>query len=288
MPDPVTGVIAGVSALGTAGSAAAQSSAARRAANAQQQATQASIAEQRRQFDAVQQLLRPYVDAGTPALRGLMDIAGIGGQRINAQQYLADNPDVAAEYQRVAGTGEFRTPEEFAEWHFNTFGRAEGRQVQSTDGQQAAIDLQEQSPLFQALARQGEEAIMQNASATGGLRGGNTQGALARFRPQLLNQFIEQQFGRMSGIASMGQNAAAGVGTAGMQSANNISNLMMQGGMAQAAGIGAQGQILGGALGNLGGIIAGAIPPGTFGRGAPNAMLLPSVNQTIANNPRLF
>lgn len=100
--------------------------------------------------------------------------------------------------------------------------------------QQEFADQQSQSPMFQALARQGEDAILQNASATGGLRGGNVQGALGQFRPALLNQFIEQQYGRLSGIAQMGQNSAAGVGMAGMQTGNNIANLLGQQGAAQA------------------------------------------------------
>jgi hypothetical protein len=102
------------------------------------------------------------------------------------------------------------------------------------EAQQAYVAQQEQSPAFQALARQQEEAILQNASATGGLRGGNVQGALAQFRPALLNQFLEQQYGRLGGMTSLGQQSAAGVGTAGMQSATSISNLLAEGGAARA------------------------------------------------------
>lgn len=60
---------------------------------------------------------------------------------------------------------------------------------------------------FNAIAGQGEDAILQNASATGGLRGGNTQGALAQFRPQLLQQFMEQQYNRLGGLAGQGFSA---------------------------------------------------------------------------------
>jgi hypothetical protein len=102
------------------------------------------------------------------------------------------------------------------------------------EAQQEYVAQQEQSPAFQALARQQEEALLQNASATGGLRGGNIQGALAQFRPQLLNQFLEQQYGRLGGMTSLGQQSAAGVGTSGMQSAGAISALLAQGGAAQA------------------------------------------------------
>jgi len=100
--------------------------------------------------------------------------------------------------------------------------------------QQAFVAQQEQGPLFQALARQQEESILQNASATGGLRGGNVQGALAQFRPALLNQFLEQQYNRLGGLTALGQQSAAGVGTAGMQSANAIGQLFGEAGQAKA------------------------------------------------------
>lgn len=112
---------------------------------------------------------------------------------------------------------------------------------------------QEQSPIFQALARQGEEAILQNASATGGLRGGNVQGALAQFRPALLNQFLEQQYGRLGGMTALGQQSAAGVGAAGMNAATNIGQAYTQAGQARAGAALAQGQAWGNALGSVAG-----------------------------------
>lgn len=103
--------------------------------------------------------------------------------------------------------------------------------------QQAAYAGIEQSPAFQAMAQQGEMGILQNASATGGLRGGNVQAALGQFRPQLLNQFIGQQYDRLGGLTSLGQSSAAGVGNAGMQTGANVANLLQQQGAAQAGGI---------------------------------------------------
>lgn len=133
--------------------------------------------------------------------------------------------------------------------------------------QQAAISGIEQSPYFQSTAQQGENAILQNASATGGLRGGNTQGALAQFRPALLNQLVQQQYQNLGGITSLGQNSAAQQGNAGMQSANNIGNLLAQGGSAQAGGIigqaNAQNQGFQNLLG-LGGLGLGAYKAGLF------------------------
>lgn len=165
------------------------------ASQAQQQAAQAGIDEQRRQFDAVQKLLQPYAQAGQTALTGQQNLIGLG------------------------------TP----------------------GAQQQAIQSLQGSPQFQALQQQGENAILQNASATGGLRGGNVQAALAQFRPALLSGLIDQQYSRLGGLTSIGQNAAAGVGNAGMQTGVNVSNLLGQQGAARAGGIlGQQGALTGG------------------------------------------
>jgi hypothetical protein len=129
--------------------------------------------------------------------------------------------------------------------------------LSGAEAQQAYVTQQEQSPFFQSLARQQEEAILQNASATGGLRGGNVQGALAQFRPQLLNQFLEQQYGRLGGMTQLGQRSAAGVGAAGMDAAGDISTLLGEGGAARAGSALAKGQMYGDILGSVGGIAKG-------------------------------
>lgn len=100
--------------------------------------------------------------------------------------------------------------------------------------QQSAIGAIEASPQFGAIAQQGEDAILANASATGGLRGGNVQQSLAQFRPQLLAQLIEQQYGRLGGISQLGQASAAGVGSASLNTGNNIAQLLQQQGAATA------------------------------------------------------
>lgn len=174
-----------VQAGSTLVSSAIQSRAAGKAAGAQAAASQAAVDEQRRQFDELQKLLAPYVQAGTPALQQLQALAGTAGP----------------------------------------------------EAQQAAIGQIEQSPFFQASVRQGEQAMLQNASATGQLRGGNIQGALAQFRPAMLQNAIEQQYARLAGLTTMGQQSAARVGSAGMQTGTNIGNLLIGQGAAQAGGI---------------------------------------------------
>lgn len=181
MPDPVTGLIVGGSQLL---GGMMQADAASEAAGIQAGAAEAGIAEQRRQFDALQALLKPYTEAGLPALQQQQALLGLQGP----------------------------------------------------EAEQAAIERIRGGETFQALAQQGEEALLQRASATGGLRGGNIQGALAQFRPALLNQAIEQQYGRLGGMTQLGQRSAAGVGAAGMESGTNVANLLAQQGAARAGG----------------------------------------------------
>jgi len=191
MPDPVTALVVGGSQVV---GGMIQSSAASDAAGAQTAAAEAGIAEQRRQFDLVQQLLKPYVEAGAPALQQQQALIGLQGK----------------------------------------------------EAQQQAISALEQGAGFQAQVRQGEEALLQRASATGGLRGGNIQAALAQFRPQMLQREIETQYGRLGGLTSLGQQSAAGVGTAGMQTGARVAGLYGDVGAAQAGKELAQGQAMAG------------------------------------------
>ena len=178
----VAAAVVGGTVVGGYMAGEAQKDAASTAAGAQSAASEASIAEQRRQFDAIKEFLAPYVTAGNSSLTAQSNLLGLNGN----------------------------------------------------DAQQSAIDAIKNSSQFNELNAQGQNAILQNASATGGLRGGNVQGALAQFSPQLLSQLIQQQFTNLGGITSLGQNAAAGTGNAGMQSANAISNQLNQIGAAQA------------------------------------------------------
>lgn len=210
---------------------AIQGNAAKKAASTQAQAADRGVEEQRRQFDAVRELLSPYVEAGDVALEQQMALGGLSG----------------AEAQREAISGI------------------------------------EQGAEFQALTQQGEEAILQSAAATGGLRGGNTQAALAQFRPQVLSSLINQQYSRLGGFTSLGQQSAAGVGTAGMQTGQNVANLMQQSGAAIAGGQLAQGQAFGNVLGSIGqyagGVSAGIFPNPFGGSGsfAPTTSLRPQM-----------
>lgn len=122
-----------------------------------------------------------------------------------------------------------------------------------------AINSLQNSPIFQGIAQQGENAILQNSAATGGLRGGNTQAALAQYRPALLQQYLQQHFQNLGSLSGLGQASAAGQASAGQASAANIGNLLGQKGAALTGGQIASGNQQANAFNSLvglGGLIA--------------------------------
>lgn len=145
-------------------------SAAKDASKAQQQAAESGMDEQRRQFDALQALMQPYVKSGTGALQGQNDLLGLNG----------------------------------------------------FDKQQSSIGNIENSPFFKSQYQQAENALLQNASATGGLRGGNMQEALADNRSNMLYNNVQSQLAGLSGAAANGQSAAAGLGGQGLTFGQNM------------------------------------------------------------------
>ena len=72
-----------------------------------------------------------------------------------------------------------------------------------------------------------------------------------RFRPEVLSQLINQQYGRLQGIAGMGQSSAAFQGNAGMQTGQNIAGLLEQRGAASAGSALGQAKAYGGMIDDL-------------------------------------
>lgn len=191
--------------------------------------------------------------AGGASLVGSIGSAAIGASSAKkAGQYQVQAAEAGAAEQRAAREETRRLLQPYVE----AGGPALQAQMAALgfagpEAQAKYVSQQEKSPIFQAIARQGEEAMLQKASATGGLRGGNIQGALAQFRPSLLNQFLNQQYERLGGMTTLGQQSAAGVGSAGMQSASAISGLLSEMGAARAGSALGVGQAVGQAFGNV-------------------------------------
>lgn len=99
-----------------------------------------------------------------------------------------------------------------------------------TEAQQQAIDAIQNSAAFQSQLAQGETSILQNAAATGGLRGGNTQAALAQYSPSLLQSYINDQYANLGSIANIGAGASSSL-------ASGAANLATASGDTEASGI---------------------------------------------------
>jgi hypothetical protein len=198
--------------------------AAERAGEVQAGAAQLGVEEQRRQFDRMMQVLSPYAEAGVGALGRLQPYEQAGVTALVSQRALAG--------------------------------------LEGPDAQRAAIEGLAASPEFKAQVEQGERALLQRAAATGGLRGGNVQEALAQFRPAMLSDLINQQYSRLGGftqlgsqtatnIAQLGQASAARQGAGALESGAAISGLLGEQGAARAGGILGQGAVVGQTFGDL-------------------------------------
>lgn len=236
--------------------ASSAKSAANQAAAAQTAASQASIAEQRRQYDQTRSDLLPWMQGGGKANNALLTLLGLGGGTAGtaatpaAQDwagYINANPDIQNYYNSTPQVQQmFGSPEAYAQWHYQNYGQNEGRQVPMSGGaagvpgqtgaqaQQSAIDQLKDSPLYQSLFNNGKDAILANASATGGLRGGNTNTSLANFGRDTLASVIQQQVSNLSGVSNAGEGAAAQTGQFGAGAANSIQQALTQQGQAQA------------------------------------------------------
>lgn len=327
------GRITGATQAGEAGEKAAELQAAK---------DTEAITEQQRQFNKLVELLSPYRELGAPAaerLVGYEQLTALPGIQALTGTVLPQAQQQAATLAQIAGAapGALSAAQragragEISQFELSQLAKAApgalGQLQTFADVGQNALMMQqalsgaagpqiqkqvianiEQSPEFQTMARQGEAAILQNASATGGLRGGNVQAALAQYRPQLLNQFIQQKYQQLGGLAqagletsrgltslgaSIGESAAArgaqsiqnllglGAGTAeglygrGAQAAQNLAGMgtgfgqqLLQTGQASAAGTGAAGMQSAQQIGSLLGQIGQAQAGGALASGA--------------------
>lgn len=215
-----------IAGAGIAGSVISANGA-KSAADTQANATQSQIAQQNYEFNTVRGLLKPYVDAGTNGLIGYN----------NAVQG----------YQGILG-------------NLNNLTGANGNGAQQT-----AINGLQQNPLYTTSMNLGQQAILANASATGGLRGGNTIANLGYLPGQVLSNVMQTQIGNLGtslngqgnlvsqygNLVNVGQNSAAGTGQAAMNTGNNITGLIGQQGAIGAGATLAGTNALTGAIGQI-------------------------------------
>jgi hypothetical protein len=250
----VAAAIAGGAVVGGIGSSVIGGNAAQSAANTQAGAANNAAQLQWQQFQQLQQNLAPYMQLGSNSIPGLQSQLGkLGGMNFS----------------------------------FNP-----------TEQQL------EQTPGYQFTLQQGLKGVDNAASAKGLNLSGAQMKGIGQYTTGLADQTYQQQYqnalqnfqtnygvqsdqyNRLSGLVGLGQNSAAGVGNAGLQTANTAGNFLTSGANASAAGqIGAANAISGG-LGSIsqGAGLYGLLGGGGFGGAGANNIY----GQTAAGNPLYF
>ena len=145
--------------------------------------------------------------------------------------------------------------------------------LDGAEAQQSQINLLRETPLYQSLFNNGRDAILANASATGGLRGGNVQDGLARFSADTLSSVIQNQLAAYSGGIGVGIGSDQAIGAFGANAVANQSDLRNQGAGARAQGALVRGGINAQNWQNFGGFLdqavsaAAGVPGGGGGGG---------------------
>jgi len=217
------------------------------AANTQAAAANNAAALQNAQFQQTQANLSPYASIGTAALPQLLQSLGYQGQ-------------------------------------YGANGNLTGL---SGQGFQFNPSNLEQTPGYQFTLQQGLNAVNNATSATGQTGSGAQAKGLANYATGLAQNTYNQQYQNalttyqqnasiLGSLLSTGQNAAAGIGSMGMQNATNVGNNLIGGANAIAAGQIGAGSSQTNALNSLMGLGMGGA--GIYALGAKSGM-----NNALAN-----
>ena len=227
----------GAAAVATVGGAAITSSASKSAANTQAQAADSAAQTQWNEFNTVEQNEQPYMNLGTSSIPTLLQAMGYNvSQGSNGQYTLSVNPNSPLQQTFTAPT----------------------------------LAQAQQTPGYQFTLQQGEQAINNSAAAKGGLLSGATLKDLLSYGQGLASTTYQQDYNnalqtfntnynaasnnanRVSGLVTLGQNAATTVGNQGLQTAANAGQLTTSGANASAAGTVGSANSLASALSSLG------------------------------------
>lgn len=200
--------------------------------------------------------MQPMVQAGAPAGQNAFAqyASGTYGQTPVAQPqsgpnwdaYLQANPDVMQAWAQVSNTPHLRnmgitTPQQWAQYHYNTHGKAEGRQVQPYQAQQPATpqpapanpspatpatgtpaategpmtQTLRQTPGYQFLQDENTRALENSFASRGKLLSGSAMKALQERSMGLADQTYQQSVNNAFNLSNIGMGAAAQIQGAG-------------------------------------------------------------------------
>jgi hypothetical protein len=246
----------------------AQNRAAKKGAQAQTDAANASNEVQLQMFNQSRQDMEPWRQAGISGLSQYMQFMGMPSNAVTSaatagidpgQAYLQANPDVAANPYFA------QNPQE----HYNRHGKGEGRrwgaapQLPASPGApsngapaKSISDMLKATPGYQFRFDEGQNAVQASAAAAGGLNSGKTLKALTQYGQNFASNEYGNHMNRLAGLANIGQTATTQIGQWGQGYAQNAGNNLMHSGAARASMYGQQGQNYAGMAGAIGGGIA--------------------------------
>ena len=134
-------------------------------------------------------------------------------------------------------------------------------------GTARAVNAFQTAPGYQFQLQEGQKALERSAAARGNLFSGATGKGLIRYGQGVANQAYGTYQDRLSGLATLGENAGAQTGSIGLGYANNISNALNNQGAAQASGYIGSANAWSGALNGLAQFAGNAISAGMGGGG---------------------
>lgn len=130
-----------------------------------------------------------------------------------------------------------------------------------------AVEGLKADPFFQQNLADANTNLLQTASATGGVRGGNTAGAVGQLSPALLQSYYQNALSGYGNLAQLGLGATGSVASFGANNAQNAGQNAIGVGQAQAANYLTKGGINAANFNNIGGLLDGAAKAGSAGGG---------------------
>jgi len=157
---------------------------------------------------------------------------------MSAAQLEAEAADLAREQQQK----QFETTQEqfrpFREAGVSALGQQQALLgLSGAPAQQEALQAFQESPGQAFLRQRGEQALLRQSAAIGGLGGGQVRSALQQQGIGFAQQDLQNQLARLGAMAGQGQAVTGTVGQLGAQAATRGGLLGMQGAQAQAGGI---------------------------------------------------
>lgn len=224
----------GLAGAGSVASSMSAKSAANKAANATQYAADQSAAVIRENYDKSAQALAPWQQSGLAANNRINALLGLptnnmGGANV-FDSYVQSNPDLMAEYGRVGG--QFGNMADYGQYHWNTFGRNEGRTLPSqqtgadaTAAARSAFDQFRNSTGYDFRLKQGFNALNSGYAGAGSIKSGAAMKGINDYGQNMASQEFANYMAMLGNQQSVGANAASAQAGVSQNMGNSLANI---------------------------------------------------------------